>query len=37
MNNIFSKKPKDEKYTVDSISSLSHTKWNCKYHIVLIV
>ena len=27
MNNIFSKKPKDEKYTVDSIPSLSHTKF----------
>lgn len=34
MNNIFNKKTKEEKYTVDSISSLSHTKWNCKYHIV---
>ena len=35
MNSIFSKKSKDEKDTIDSISSLSHTKWNCKYHIVL--
>ena len=34
MNSIFSKKTKDEKNTIDSISSLSHTKWNCKYHIV---
>ena len=34
MNSIFSKKTKDEKDTIDSISSLSHTKWNCKYHIV---
>ena len=34
MNSIFSKKSKDEKDTIDSISSLSHTKWNCKYHIV---
>ena len=34
MNSIFSKKSKDEKDTIDSIASLSHTKWNCKYHIV---
>ena len=34
MNSIFSKKLKDEKDTIDSIASLSHTKWNCKYHIV---
>ena len=34
MNNIFSKKTKDESTTYDTMSSLSHTKWNCKYHIV---
>ena len=34
MNSIFSKKTKDEKNTIDTIESLSHTKWNCKYHIV---
>ena len=34
MNNIFSKKTKDESATYDTMSSLSHTKWNCKYHIV---
>lgn len=34
MNSIFSKKNKDEKNTIDTIESLSHTKWNCKYHIV---
>ena len=34
MNNIFSRKTKDEKVTYDTMSSLSHTKWNCKYHIV---
>ena len=34
MNSIFSKKAKDESTTYDSMSSLSHTKWNCKYHIV---
>lgn len=36
MNNIFSKKTKDERTIYDTISSLSHTKWNCKYHIVFI-
>lgn len=34
MNNIFSKKAKEEITTYDTMSSLSHTKWNCKYHIV---
>ena len=34
MNNIFSKKAKDEGDSYDTMSSLSHTKWNCKYHIV---
>ena len=34
MNSIFSKKTKDENTTYDSMSSLSHTKWNCRYHIV---
>ena len=34
MSNIFSKKNKIENTTYDSMSSLSHTKWNCKYHIV---
>ena len=34
MNSIFSKKTKDESTTYDTMSSLSHTKWNCKYHIV---
>ena len=33
MSNIFSKKTKVESST-DNMSSLSHTKWNCKYHIV---
>lgn len=36
MNSIFSKKTKEESTTYDTMSSLSHTKWNCKYHIVLI-
>ena len=34
MNSIFSKKIKEENTTYDTMSSLSHTKWNCKYHIV---
>ena len=34
MNSIFSNKTKDESTTYDTMSSLSHTKWNCKYHIV---
>ena len=34
MNSIFSKKTKDESTTYDTMSSLSHTKWNCKYNIV---
>ena len=34
MNSIFSKKTKEESTTCDTMSSLSHTKWNCKYHIV---
>ena len=29
MNNIFSKKTKDESITYDTMTSLSHTKWNC--------
>ena len=35
MNSIFSKKNKNEADTIDNIASLSHTKWNCKYHIVI--
>ena len=31
---IFNKKTKEEITTYDTMSSLSHTKWNCKYHIV---
>ena len=31
---IFNKKTKDESTTYDTMSSLSHTKWNYKYHIV---
>ena len=34
MNNIFAKKNKNESDTIDNMSSLSHSKWNCKYHIV---
>ena len=34
MNSIFNKKTKEENTTYDTLSSLSHTKWNCKYHIV---
>lgn len=34
MNSLFSKKTKEESTTYDTMSSLSHTKWNCKYHIV---
>ena len=34
MNSIFSKKIKDESAKYDTMTSLSHTKWNCKYHIV---
>ena len=33
MNSIF-KKTKTEENTIDNMASLSHTKWNCKYHIV---
>ena len=29
MNSIFSKKTKEESTTYDTMSSLSHTKWNC--------
>ena len=36
MNSIFSKKTKEESTTYDTISSLSHKKWNCKYHIVFV-
>lgn len=28
------KKPKGGHYKVNDIHSLSHTKWNCKYHVV---
>lgn len=31
MNSIFSKKTKDESTTYDTMSSLSHTKWNCSH------
>ena len=31
MPSIFNKKDKDN---FDTVNSLSHTKWNCKYHIV---
>ena len=34
MNSIFSKRTKNESTTYDTMTSLSHTKWNCKYHIV---
>ena len=34
MNNIFSKKTKDAKVEYDTMSSLSHTKWNCKCKFV---
>ena len=34
MSSIFNKKIKTEDTTYDDVSSLSHTKWNCKYHIV---
>ena len=34
MGNIFNKKNKIEDITNDDMSSLSHTKWNYKYHIV---
>ena len=34
MNSIFNKKTKEKNTTYDTLSSLSHTKWNCKYHIV---
>lgn len=34
MSNIFNKKNKTENTTYDDVSSLSHTKWKCKYHIV---
>lgn len=33
MTNIFKKKKEN---TSDDLISLSHTKWNCKYHIVFI-
>ena len=36
MNSIFNKKTKEEKTIYDTLSSLSHTKWNCKYHIVFM-
>jgi len=31
MTNIFKKKNED---TSNDLTSLAHTKWNCKYHIV---
>ena len=31
MSSIFNKKNKIENTTYDDVSSLSHTKWNCKY------
>lgn len=34
MNSIFSKKIKEDNSTINNMASLSHTKWNCKYHIV---
>lgn len=34
MSNIFNNKNKIENTTYDYISSLLHTKWNYKYHIV---
>ena len=34
MNSLFSRKNKNENDTIDNMTSLSHTKWNCKYHIV---
>jgi len=34
MNSIFTKKTKTDENTIDNMASLSHTKWNCKYHIV---
>ena len=34
MSSIFNKKIKTENTTYDDVSSLSHTKWYCKYHIV---
>ena len=37
MNGIFSKKIKEESTTYDIMSSLSHTKCNCKYHIVFTI
>ena len=36
MNSIFSKKAKENNSTIDNMASLSHTKWNCKYHIVFL-
>lgn len=36
MNSIFGKKTKEENTIYDTMSSLSHTKWNCKYHIIFI-
>ena len=34
MSSIFNKKTKIENTTYDYISSLSHIKYNCKYHII---
>lgn len=31
MNKIFSKKNKNERANYDTMSSLSHTKWNYKF------
>ena len=36
MNSIFTKKTKNENDTINNMASLSHTKWNCKYHIVFM-
>ena len=35
MKNIFNTKGKNTED--DYMASLSHTKWNCKYHIVFIL
>ena len=32
MNSLFNKKIKEQSTTYDTVASLSHTKWNCKYH-----
>ena len=35
MNSIFNKKAKEESTTYDTVSSLSHTKWNYKYQYIM--